>query len=82
MMMDQVDGWKFDERRTKVGRKLDGGNMMNNITNTMMLQSACELHSDDERNAMATTLWNMRELCNDGEWQHDEHRIVACVATL
>jgi len=56
MMMDQVDGWKFDERRTKVGRKLDGGNMMNNITNTMMLQSACELHSDDECNAMATTL--------------------------
>jgi hypothetical protein len=48
----------------------------------MTLQNACELRSDGERNAMATTLWSMRERCDDGERQHDEHRIVACVATL
>jgi hypothetical protein len=50
------DGWKFDERHTKVGWKLDGGNMTNDTTNTMTLQNACELRSDGERNAMATTL--------------------------
>jgi hypothetical protein len=46
-------------------------------TQRTTLQSACELRSDGGCNVTAMPLWVVRELCDDGEWQHNKCHAIA-----